>query len=80
MGPVLPFLGSPSVLTLPPPLRRDPETGVPGGPAYETYLHRVGRSGRFGRLGAAFNLADLYNDRDINCLHDIATYFGAHVS
>ncbi len=25
-------------------------------PAYETYLHRVGRSGRFGRKGAAFNL------------------------
>ena len=25
-------------------------------PAYETYLHRIGRSGRFGRKGAAFNL------------------------
>ncbi len=25
-------------------------------PAYDTYLHRVGRSGRFGRKGAAFNL------------------------
>ena len=24
-------------------------------PAYETYLHRIGRSGRFGRKGAAFN-------------------------
>ena len=25
-------------------------------PAYDTYLHRIGRSGRFGRKGAAFNL------------------------
>ncbi len=25
-------------------------------PACETYLHRIGRSGRFGRRGAAFNL------------------------
>ena len=25
-------------------------------PAFETYLHRIGRSGRFGRRGAAFNL------------------------
>lgn len=25
-------------------------------PAFETYLHRIGRSGRFGRKGAAFNL------------------------
>lgn len=24
--------------------------------AFETYLHRIGRSGRFGRKGAAFNL------------------------
>ena len=28
-----------------------------GKPAFETYLHRIGRSGRFGRImGAAFNL------------------------
>lgn len=25
-------------------------------PNFETYLHRIGRSGRFGRKGAAFNL------------------------
>ena len=25
-------------------------------PNYETYLHRIGRSGRFGKKGAAFNL------------------------
>ena len=33
------------------PVERDGVT-----PAYETYLHRIGRSGRFGRKGAAFNL------------------------
>ncbi len=33
------------------PLERDGRT-----PNYETYLHRIGRSGRFGRRGAAFNL------------------------
>ena len=27
-------------------------------PAFETYLHRIGRSGRFGRRGAAFNLVN----------------------
>eukprot|EP00878_Enallax_costatus_P015357 GHUV01016085.1.p1 GENE.GHUV01016085.1~~GHUV01016085.1.p1 ORF type:complete len:457 (+),score=103.79 GHUV01016085.1:581-1951(+) len=33
------------------PVERDFRT-----PNYETYLHRIGRSGRFGRKGAAFNL------------------------
>ena len=33
------------------PVERDART-----PAYDTYLHRIGRSGRFGRKGAAFNL------------------------
>jgi ATP-dependent RNA helicase DDX19/DBP5 len=33
------------------PVERDAKV-----PAYETYLHRIGRSGRFGRKGAAFNL------------------------
>ena len=33
------------------PVERDGRT-----PNYETYLHRIGRSGRFGRKGAAFNL------------------------
>jgi len=28
----------------------------PRSPNYETYLHRIGRSGRFGKKGAAFNL------------------------
>jgi superfamily II DNA/RNA helicase len=27
-------------------------------PDYETYLHRIGRSGRFGNKGVAFNFVD----------------------
>jgi ATP-dependent RNA helicase DDX19/DBP5 len=27
-------------------------------PDYDTYLHRIGRSGRFGKKGAAFNFVD----------------------
>ena len=34
----------------------DPPVTQDGKPAHETYLHRIGRSGRFGRKGAAFNL------------------------
>lgn len=36
----------------------------PGGtrPEFETYLHRIGRSGRFGRKGAAFNLSTTAED------------------
>lgn len=39
------------VINYHPPLARDNVR-----PAFETYMHRIGRSGRFGRKGAAFNL------------------------
>ena len=32
------------------------EHSNPRQPNFETYLHRIGRSGRFGKKGAAFNL------------------------
>jgi ATP-dependent RNA helicase DDX19/DBP5 len=32
-------------------------------PNFETYLHRIGRSGRFGKKGAAFNLLLGENER-----------------
>ena len=32
------------------------EHSNPRAPNFETYLHRIGRSGRFGEKGAAFNL------------------------
>jgi len=42
-------------------------------PAYETYLHRIGRSGRFGRRGCAFNLVCGPRENDI--IDKIANYF-----
>ena len=44
-----------------------------GAPAYETYMHRIGRSGRFGRKGAAFNFCCDRNDHQI--LQAISQYF-----
>lgn len=42
-------------------------------PAFETYLHRIGRSGRFGRKGAAFNLVT--GEAEKNVIDQIAAYF-----
>lgn len=50
------------------PVERDFKT-----PAFETYLHRIGRSGRFGRKGAAFNLVT--GATEIQVLDSIADYF-----
>jgi ATP-dependent RNA helicase DDX19/DBP5 len=36
----------------------DPPTDQSGNPDFETYLHRIGRTGRFGRKGTAINLVD----------------------
>lgn len=45
----------------------------PYDPEYETYLHRIGRSGRFGRKGAAFNF--VAGDRDAMKLNKIEEHF-----
>lgn len=50
------------------PMERDGRT-----PNYETYLHRIGRSGRFGRKGAAFNL--MAGAADQMAMQSIADYF-----
>jgi ATP-dependent RNA helicase DDX19/DBP5 len=36
----------------------DPPTDKDGHPDFETYLHRIGRTGRFGRKGTAISLID----------------------
>lgn len=41
--------------------------------AFETYLHRIGRSGRFGRKGAAFNLVTGVLENAV--IDEIADYF-----
>mmetsp|Transcript_57906 Transcript_57906/g.141480 ORF Transcript_57906/g.141480 Transcript_57906/m.141480 type:complete len:514 (+) Transcript_57906:147-1688(+) len=44
-----------------------------GNPDYETYLHRIGRTGRFGRKGTAINLIN--DDRSIAVLAAIEKHF-----
>ena len=50
-----------------------PET-VDRGPDYETYLHRIGRTGRFGRTGAA--LSFVHDKRSWQNLMAICKHFG----
>lgn len=42
----------------------------------ETYLHRIGRSGRFGRRGVAINLV---TDADIGVMRDIERHYTVHI-
>lgn len=56
------------VVNYDPPVERDFVT-----PNYETYLHRIGRSGRFGRKGAAFNL--VCGQAEARVIDQIADYF-----
>merc|ERR1712232_66187 len=44
-----------------------------GDPDYETYLHRIGRTGRFGRKGSAINL--ISDDESLNTLAAIEAHF-----
>ncbi|XP_057818251.1 DEAD-box ATP-dependent RNA helicase 38 [Cryptomeria japonica] len=49
----------------------------PHDPDYEVYLHRIGRSGRFGRKGAAFNF--LTDERDEQTMKKIERHFQREV-
>ncbi len=40
----------------------------------ETYLHRIGRTGRFGKMGIAINLVD--SQKSMYVLHAIRDHFG----
>ena len=44
-----------------------------GKPDPETYLHRIGRTGRFGRVGVSISLVD--GHRSWQALESIADYF-----
>ena len=44
-----------------------------GNPDFETYLHRIGRTGRFGRKGTAINLVS--DQRSIQVLAAIEAHF-----
>jgi Superfamily II DNA and RNA helicases len=42
----------------------------------ETYLHRIGRTGRFGKCGIAINLVD---EHSVGVLKDIEKHFGKKI-
>ena len=42
----------------------------------ENYIHRIGRSGRFGRKGVAINFV---TDRDIRSIHDIEHFYDTEI-
>ena len=42
----------------------------------ETYIHRIGRSDRFGRKGTAINFVTYY---DIRKLHDIEQFYSTQI-
>ncbi|XP_065176763.1 ATP-dependent RNA helicase DDX19A-like [Sycon ciliatum] len=46
-------------------------------PDFETYLHRIGRTGRFGKSGLAINLVD--GRRSFNTLMEIEKHFGRKI-
>jgi len=48
-----------------------------GRPDPETYIHRIGRSGRFGRKGVAISF--VHDDKSKRDLHRIATYYGKDI-
>jgi ATP-dependent RNA helicase DDX19/DBP5 len=54
------------------PRQRNQETGV-WSPDFETYLHRIGRTGRFGRKGTAINLVQ--DDNAKRTLAEIEQHF-----
>lgn len=43
----------------------------------QTYLHRIGRTGRFGRVGVSISL--MVGPRDYNILVEIQNYFGVEM-
>ena len=42
----------------------------------ETYIHRIGRSGRYGRKGVAINLV---TERDMQNLEEIKTFYNTKI-
>ncbi|KAL3924723.1 MAG: hypothetical protein SGARI_005979, partial [Bacillariaceae sp.] len=51
----------------------DVPTTKDGGPDFETYLHRIGRTGRFGKKGTAISLID--DDPSLQVLASIENHF-----
>ncbi|VDL77383.1 unnamed protein product [Nippostrongylus brasiliensis] len=58
------------VINYDPPLLYDNPTE----PDYDTYLHRIGRTGRFGKAGIAINFVD--SREALNIIKKIEAFFG----
>ena len=50
---------------------------IEGNPDPETYVHRIGRTGRFGRSGVAINFVSGARDREN--LQALETFFGREI-
>ena len=48
-----------------------------GQPDYETYLHRIGRTGRFGRRGISINF--VHDEKSMNLNRMFEQYFGKEI-
>ncbi|KXS12699.1 DEAD-domain-containing protein [Gonapodya prolifera JEL478] len=55
----------------------DLPTGERGLPDPETYLHRIGRTGRFGRNGVSVNF--VHDDRSRRVMEEISNYFSVEI-
>eukprot|EP00730_Choanoeca_flexa_P016350 TRINITY_DN7700_c0_g1_i1.p1 TRINITY_DN7700_c0_g1~~TRINITY_DN7700_c0_g1_i1.p1 ORF type:complete len:128 (+),score=35.35 TRINITY_DN7700_c0_g1_i1:43-426(+) len=49
------------------------------GPGFETYAHRIGRTGRFGKKGTAVSLIDSRNPLDLQVLKKIEEHYGSKI-
>ncbi len=47
-----------------------------GNPDFETYLHRIGRTGRFGKVGIAINLVE---NNTMHFVDKIQQHFGKQI-
>ena len=45
----------------------------------DNYVHRIGRSGRFGRKGVAINLVKMYDEGEVRLFNNIKKYFHTEV-
>ena len=55
----------------------DMPVDMSGKPDFETYLHRIGRTGRFGKTGIAVNFID--GQRSMNVMKKIEEHFGRKI-